>query len=60
MSEIKDIADMECDQLLEHIDLGKLDIIEFRMDGQDMLENLLGVIVTPTDDALSISGMAYL
>ena len=28
MSEIEDIADMEFDELLEHVDLGKLDIVE--------------------------------
>ena len=32
MSEIKDIADMEFGDLLQHVDLGKLDEIESRMD----------------------------
>lgn len=32
MSEIKDIAGMEFNSLLQHVDLGELDVIELRMD----------------------------
>ena len=41
-SEIKHIADTEFDELhvLEHVDLGELDIVESRTDRQDMSEEL--------------------
>ena len=33
MPEIKDIAYMEFDYLLQHVNLGEFDIVESRMDG---------------------------
>ena len=41
MSEIKDIADMEFNELLEQADFGELNVVELQ---QDMLEELLGVV----------------
>ena len=62
MSEIEDIADMEFDELLQHVGSGELDVIESRTDGQDLSEEVLGVVLAPTDDTLStctcMSGMA--
>ena len=58
MSEIEDIADTEFDELLEHVDLGKLDVVYSRTDKQDVLEELLGVVLVPSDDTLSRSAMA--
>ena len=61
MSEIKDtrIADMEFNKL--HGDLGKLDselnIVKLCTDGQDMSEELLGIILAPMQ---SMSPMAHL
>ena len=46
MSEIEDIADTEFNKLLKHVDLGKLDIVEWCTDRQDMSQELLGVIQT--------------
>ena len=65
MSEIEDIADMELNDLLEqvdlggldYIDLGELDVVESRTDGQDMSEELLGVVLAPADVTLSTLGM---
>ena len=45
MFEIEDIADMEFDELLEHIDLGELDIVELCTIRQDMSEELLDVVL---------------
>ena len=36
MSEIKDIVDIKFVQLLQHIDLDKLNTIELSTDGEDM------------------------
>ena len=57
MSEIKDITDTEFDTLL--LDLGELDIVGPQTDGQDMLEELLGIILAPADDTLSRTGTAH-
>ena len=64
MSKIEAIADTESYKLLEQVDLGKLDIVESRIDDwQDTSEELLGVggaavLLAPADDTLSTSGMA--
>ena len=47
MSETKDNADTEFDELLQHTDLGELDEVELHTDRQDMSEELLGVILAP-------------
>ena len=56
MSEIEDTADMEFDEL--HVNLGELNlelnIVESRTDGQDVSEDLLGVV---SATKLSTSGM---
>ena len=54
MSEIEDIADTKFDELLEHVDLGELDLVALRTDSQDMSEELLDVVLVPADDTLSI------
>ena len=59
MSEIEDIADTEFDELLEHVDLGELDVVESRTDWQDMSEEPLDVVLVPVDDTLSRSAMAH-
>ena len=59
MSEIEDIANMEFDNLFQHVNLGELDISQVAHE-QDLLEELLGVILVPADDTLSTSGMANL
>ena len=41
MFEIENIADTEVDELLEHVDLGELEVVELRTDSQDMSEKLL-------------------
>ena len=54
MFEIKDIAGTELDELLEHVGLGKLNLVESRTNGLDISEELLlGVILAPADDTLS-------
>ena len=59
MSEIKDMADMEFDELLEQVDVGELDVVKSRINKQqDMSKELLGVISAPMDGTLSTSGMA--
>ena len=60
MSEMEYIANTEFDEQLEHIDLGELNIIKSSTDRQDMSKELLGIIVAPSDDMLSRSGMAHL
>ena len=57
MSEIKDIADTEFDKL--SLDLGELDIVESCTNGQDMLEELLGIVLAPANDMLSRTGMEH-
>ena len=47
MSEIEDIADMEFDKLLQHIDVGELDLVESRTIRQDVPEELLDVVLFP-------------
>ena len=46
MSEIEDTADMEFDEL--HVNLGELNlelnVVESHTDGQDVLEDLLGIV----------------
>ena len=58
MSGIKDTTDPAFDK--QHIDLSELDleldVVESRTYGQDMSEELLGIVA---DDTLRISGMAY-
>ena len=54
MPEIKDIADTKFNELLEHIDLGELDVVETHTDGQDMSKELLGVVSAPADDTLKV------
>ena len=44
MSKIEDITATKFDKILEHVDLGKLDIVESHTDGQDMSEELLGIV----------------
>ena len=58
MSEIQHIADTEFNELLEHVDLGYLDVIESCTDGLDVLEELLGVVSDSVDDMLSMSVVA--
>ena len=53
MSEIKDIADTEFYELLEHVNLGELDLVEPHTDRQDMLEELLDFVLVPADDTAS-------
>ena len=48
MSEDKEFA-----ELLEDVDLGKCDVVVSSTHGQDLLEELLGVILGLMDDALS-------
>ena len=43
-------------KLLEHIDLGKLDVVGLCTDGQDMSQELLGVVSAPTNNTLCTSG----
>ena len=52
MSEIKEIADMEFDELLEHVDLDKLDVVKSHINRQD-------IVLVPTDNTLSRSVMAH-
>ena len=58
MSEIKDIAGTEFDELLsQQMHLGELDVVDSRISQRlDMSEELLGVVLVPADDALSTSG----
>ena len=60
MSEIKDIANTEFDKLLEHVDLGKLDIVESNTDEQDMSKELLDIVLAPAYNTLSMLGMVHL
>ena len=55
MSEIQHIADTGFNELLEHVDLGYLDVIESCTDGLDVLEELLNVVSASVDDMLSMS-----
>ena len=57
MSAIEDIADTESDELFQHIDLGKLDVVESHTNGQDLSKELLGIVLAPTNDTLSTYGM---
>ena len=59
MSEIKENTDMEFNELLEHVNWGELDVVDSSTDGQDMLEELLGVTLAPVDDTLTLSGMVH-
>ena len=59
MSEIEDIMDMEFDKLLEHIDLGELDIVESHTDEHDMSKELLGTVLVPMYNTPSMSGTAH-
>ena len=61
MSKIEDIADMEFGKLLEHVDLGELDIAKSHLHRQDTLsDELLGVVLALEDDMLSTLGMAHI
>ena len=51
-SDVYEKADKEFNELLEH-NLGDLDVVKSRTDGQDMSEELLGVVLAPADDTLS-------
>ena len=55
MSEMEDIADMEFDNLFQHVDLGELDDSR-AAHGQDLSEELLGVILAPADDTAKYIG----
>ena len=58
MSKIEDIAGMEFDELLLHLD--ELDVVDLRINQQlDMSEELLCVDSFPADYALSTSGMPW-
>ena len=59
MSKIKDIAVTEFDTLLlQQMHLGELVVVDSHINKRlDTLEELLGVISAPADDALSTSGM---
>ena len=58
MSEIEDIADIEFDELLQHVDLGELNVVESCTNGWDMSKESLGIVSAPADDTLSMrSGM---
>ena len=59
MSYIEDIANTELDNLLEHIELGELNIVHSHINRQDMSEELLDIIVAPKDDTHSRLGMAH-
>ena len=54
MFEIENIADTEVDELLEHVDLGELEVVVLRTDSQDTSEKLLEYVLVPADDTLSI------
>ena len=49
MSEIEDIENMEFEKLLEHVDLGALNLVEVCIDKQDMSEDLLGIVSALAD-----------
>ena len=56
MSEIKDIADTEFDELLQQVHLGEVNVVDLRINERlDMSEELLGVVSDPVDDTLSTS-----
>ena len=59
MSEIEDIADLEFDELSEHVDLRELNVVESRTDWQDMSEEPLDVVLVSVDYTLSRSAMAH-
>ena len=44
MSKIEDITDTKFDKILEHVDLGKLDVVESHTNGQDMSKEMLGIV----------------
>ena len=54
MFENEDITDTEFDKILEHVDLGELNVVESHSDRKDMSEEVLGVVVVPVADMLSI------
>ena len=56
MFEIKDIAGMEFVQLLQHVDLDELDIVELSTDGQDMQQELLGTISVHVNGTFKYAG----
>ena len=61
MTKIEDtvlVSQIQINELLKDVDLGKLHIVESRTGGQDMSEELLGVISAPVDDTPSMSGLA--
>ena len=59
MFETEDIADMEFNKPLQHIDLAELNVVESCTDGQDLLEELSSMVSAPANDTLSTSGMAH-
>ena len=60
MSEIENIANTEFGKLLQHIDSRELDTVKWLTDGQDMLEELLGIVMAAANDMISTLGMADL
>ena len=60
MSKVKDIADLEFDELLQQVHLGELNVVDSRINERlDMLAELLGIILEPAKDTLSTSGMPW-
>ena len=58
MSEVEDIAGTEFDELLQQVHLGELDVFNSHINKPlDMSEELLGIVLAPADDILSMSGV---
>ena len=59
MSDIKDMADMEFDEVLEQVVVGETDVFKLRInEQQDMSKELLGIVLAPVVGTLSTLGMA--
>ena len=61
MSEIEGIASTEFDELLKQVHLSELDVVDSCTNERrlDMSEELLDVVLAPTDDTLSMLGMSW-
>ena len=60
MSEMKDIAGTEFDELLQQVHLGEVDVVNSRINERlDMSEELLVVVLAPADDILNTSWMPW-
>ena len=60
MSEIENIAYTELDERLQQVHLGKLDVIDSRINERlDMSVEPMGIVLDPTNDTLSTSGMLW-